>query len=542
VPSLAARARVKPRIWPALVVVALALAWIAKVRLTGDASGQERTTQAGAAVILAVALLTLWLALVSRLPWRVRLVGLAGVALAAGVFAALFRVRGVTGDLVPVFESRWAEHSEAMPPLPTVPEVLPSARATPVPSVAPAQSAPPVTTGPVPAPAATPDPAAFPQYLGPHRDATLPGPRLARDWRARPPRPRWRHEVGEGWSGFALVGGVAVTQEQRGPEERVVAYDAATGRPLWSHADPVRYATTIAGVGPRATPTVEGGRVFTMGATGVLNALDLESGRRLWTHDVLAENGATLPEWGQSVSPLIVDGRVIVSAGGPDGRSLVAYDAASGARAWAAGTDRSSYSSPLLLTLAGRPQVVILNQASLAAHDPATGALLWEHPFPGGQPNVAAPLPLGGDRLLVSVGYGIGTKSYRVTASGGALAASLEWESPRLKSKFANLVRHDGSVYGLDDGVLTCIDPASGERRWKDGRYGHGQLLLAGGLLIVQSEDGEIVLVEPSSAGLRELTRFQALDGKTWNPPALAGRLLVVRNDREAAAYELPVE
>jgi outer membrane protein assembly factor BamB len=529
-----------PRLWPAILVVVLALAWAAKVWLTGDASGQERTMETGATVFATVALLGLWLVFFSRLPWRVRLVGLAAGALAAGVFAALFRIRGVTGDLVPVFESRWTEHSDKMPPLPTAPEAIPTASPTPapVPSAAPSEAPP----GTIAAPAPAVEQPSFPQFLGPGRNATLAGPRLARDWQARPPRAKWRVAVGEGWSGFVLANGIAVTQEQRGPEERVVAYDAASGRALWSHADPVRYATTIAGIGPRATPTIEGGRVFTMGATGILNALDLASGRRLWTHDVLAENGATSPEWGKSVSPLVVDGRVIVSAGGTDGRSLVAYDAASGERAWAGGSDRSSYSSPLLATLAGRRQVVILNHASLAGHDPATGALLWEHPFPGGQPNVAAPLLLGGDRLLVSVGYGIGAKAYRVVANGGALAATMEWESPRLKSKFGNLLRHDGSVYGLDDGVLTCIDPSSGERRWKDGRYGHGQMLLAGGLLVVQTEEGEIVLVDPSAERLRELTRFQAIEGKTWNPPALAGRLLLVRNDREAAAYELPVE
>lgn len=503
--------------------------------------------QTGAVVIVAGALLTLWLVFLSRLPWRVRLVGLAGAALAGGVFGALFRIRGVTGDLVPVFESRWAERSDSMPPLPTAPEVAPTAATTPLPQPVPSDTPGPSGASPAPVAAAPPvavasDLPSFPQYLGPRRDATLAGPRLARDWRARPPQARWRQAVGEGWSGFAVSGGIAVTQEQRGPDERVVAYDAASGRALWSHGDPVRYATTIAGVGPRATPTIDGGRVFTMGATGLLNALDLATGRRLWTHDVLAENDATSPEWGKSVSPLVVDGRVIVSAGGPGGRSLVAYDAASGERAWSAGSDRSSYSSPLLLTLAGRRQVVILNQGTIAAHDPATGAMLWEHPFPSGQPNVTAPLPLGGDRLLVSVGYGIGSKSYRIAASGAAMTATMEWESPRLKSKFGNLIRHDGSVYGLDDGVLACIDPASGERRWKEGRYGHGQLLIAGGLLLAQTEDGEIVLIDPSSDGLRELTRFQALEGKTWNPPALAGRLLVVRNDREAAAYELPVE
>jgi outer membrane protein assembly factor BamB len=209
---------------------------------------------------------------------------------------------------------------------------------------------------------------------------------------------------------------------------------------------------------------------------------------------------------------------------------------------WAAGEGAASYSSPTLVTLAGRPQLVVLNTASVSGHDPATGAVLWEHPFPSQQPNVALPVRLDAERLLVSAGYGVGSKAYRVSAADGTLRATLEWESPRLKSKFANLIVHEGYVYGLDDGVLTCLDPASGERRWKSGRHGHGQLLLVAGLLLVQTEEGELVLVEPSPEAYRELGRFEALDGKTWNPPALAGSLLLVRNDREAAAYELPVE
>jgi outer membrane protein assembly factor BamB len=237
-----------------------------------------------------------------------------------------------------------------------------------------------------------------------------------------------------------------------------------------------------------------------------------------------------------------VDGRVVVIAGGSGGRRLVAYDAATGERAWSSGEGSASYSSPMLATLAGRRQVVVLNAASVSGHDPATGAVLWEQPFPREQPNVALPLVLGPDRLLVSAGYGVGSKAYRLAEAGGGVAASLEWESPRLKSKFANLVLHEGYVYGLDDGVLTCLDPANGERRWKAGRHGHGQLLLVAGLLLVQTEEGELVLVEPSPEAYRELARFPVLEGKTWNPPALAGSTLLVRNDREAAAYELPVE
>jgi outer membrane protein assembly factor BamB len=390
--------------------------------------------------------------------------------------------------------------------------------------------------------ASFPGDAEFPQFLGPSRDGTLPGPRLARDWTRRPPRRLWRQPIGQGWSGFAIARGIAVTQEQRGDEERVTAYDAASGRPLWSHADRARYETVIAGVGPRAVPTIAGDRVFAMGATGILNALELATGARLWSRNVVVETGASLPEWGRSCSPLLVDARVVTIAGGAGGRRLVAYDAATGELAWSAGEGGASYSSPALVDFAGRRQLVVLNTASVSGHDPATGAVLWEHPFPREQPNVALPLVLGPERLLVSVGYGVGSKVYRVAAAGGSLQASLEWESPRLKSKFANLVRHEGYVYGLDDGVLTCLDPASGERRWKSGRHGHGQLLLVGGLLLVQTEEGELVLVEPAPDAYRELTRFPALEGKTWNPPALAGSLLLVRNDREAAAYELPVE
>jgi len=540
-----------------VLVLLLGTLWIAKTWLVGDEIRQMRVIATMVTLILVLVALLLWLAFFSRLPWRRRL---AGVALALGVLAlvpAFFRIRGVTGDLRPVLEPRWGRPAalpEPAPPSP--PPEAPSVEAAgsaPAASDKGAAAAPaaasspkPVESGAVSSPAAAakvvPDLPTFPQFLGPTRDATLPGPRLARDWAKHPPQRLWRQPLGQAWSGFAILGEIAVTQEQRGAEERVVAYELRTGRPLWSHADPARYDTVIAGVGPRATPATFGSRVYTMGATGILNALDLASGKRLWSRDVVKETGASLPDWGRSCSPLVVDGRVVVIAGGSNGRRLVAYDAAIGDPAWAAGDGGASYSSPTLVTLAGRRQLVVLNAASLSGHDPATGAVLWEHPFPREQPNVAMPLLLDPDLLLVSAGYGVGSKAYRVSEAGGVLRASLEWESLRLKSKFANLVVHEGFVYGLDDGVLTCLDPARGERRWKSGRHGHGQLLLVAGLLLVQTEEGELVLTEPSPDAYRELARFPVLDGKTWNPPALAGSLLVVRNDREAAAYELPVE
>ena len=518
------------RVWPAAAILALGSVWAGGAWMRGDVIRQQRVVQILIAAGVTGLALLIWLVLFSGLSRKARGAALGVAVLAAAFAAVLFRLRGVTGDLVPIVEPRWTASRERGPE-------RPAAATPPPPSSSPADPA------PLP-PAEVPLRAVhdFPQFLGPQRDGTVSGIRLNRDWSRSPPRLIWRHAVGVGWSGFAVAGNVAVTQEQRDDEERVVAYELRTGRQLWVHADRARYEAVIAGVGPRATPTVAGGRVYTVGATGILNALDLVTGRRLWTKDLLADNGARNPEWGKSCSPLVVDDLVVVSAGGSGGRSLVAYRRESGERAWGAGDDGSSYSSPLLVELAGRRQIVILNAGSVAGHDPATGMLLWQHPWPPTQPNVSLPLPLAGDRLLVSAGYGIGSKVLEVsTSEDGAWRARLLWESPRLKSKFANLVLHRGLVYGLDDGVLVCLDPETGERRWKAGHYGHGQMLLVGDLLLVQTEQGEIVLVEPGADGHVELARHQALDGHTWNPPALAGRLLLVRNEREAALYELPV-
>lgn len=489
----------------AVYAVALLALWLAPISVR-----QNRVIGSMVLTLLGLTAGLVWWAFLSGLPLRLRRAGTA-IALALLVLAAmLLRVEGVTGDFQPIV--RWRFGSD--------------------PDLAAVTAAPGIDLEVV----STPED--WPQFLGQRRDGTLPGPALARDWQARPPRQLWRRAVGAGWSSFATVGNLALTLEQRGDDEAVVAYHLRSGEPLWLHSYPTRFDSPVGGLGPRTTPAIADGRVFTLGAAGILTALDVATGSRLWQVDVAADTGAGQPDWGRSSSPLVHDGKVIVSAGGRDGASLVAYDAATGLRTWAGGSDAVAYASPLLAEFAGVPSVVILNAGSVAAHDPSSGRLLWETPWPRGQPNVAQPLPLPGDRLLVSVGYGVGAKLYQVSAD----AATLQWESTRLKSKFAHMVFYDGHVYGLDDGVLTCLDLQTGERLWKKGRVGHGQLLLVGDLLLVMQEDGQVLLVQPQPDDLVELGRFQALDGKTWNVPTLVGNLLLVRNDAEAAAYELPVE
>jgi outer membrane protein assembly factor BamB len=382
----------------------------------------------------------------------------------------------------------------------------------------------------------------YPQFLGPHRNGTVTGVSLARDWEAQPPRILWRRPVEAGHSGFAVSGGVAVTQEQQDEEERITNYDLATGNLNWVSSEKTRYSNAMTGGGPRATPTIADGRVYAIGGTGILKALDLQSGETLWKHDVLTDNGAEVPMYGVASSPLVVDGRVVVPTGGADGQALVAYDAETGDKVWSGGDDPLAYSSPFLTSLADSRLIVTLNHNSVTGHDPDTGRLSWRQEWPDKQSNAVQPLPIPGDRLLVSAGWGMGAKLYQISANDtGAVSSELVWESIHLKSKFSNPVYYEGFVYGLDDGIMICLDPEDGQRVWKRGRYGHGQVLLVDDLLLIQTEHGEIALVEPSPEGHRELARFRFTDEKIWNMPAIAGRYLLVRNDREALLIELPV-
>jgi outer membrane protein assembly factor BamB len=316
-----------------------------------------------------------------------------------------------------------------------------------------------------------------------------------------------------------------------------------TGRVLWSHADPAHYHTTIAGEGPRCTPTIVGNRVFTLGATGILNCLDLESGARLWSRNIVEDAKSQIPEWGFAGSPLVFDGKVIVSAGGSDGHSLLAYHSDSGGLAWSAGERSVSYGSPVLVRLGGVRQILAFNSRFITAHDADSGKVLWEYPWGVGQPQVALPIVVGTNRVLFSSGYSVGSELLEIKpGTHTPLAAERVWRSRNMKAKFATLVQRQGFLYGLDDGVLACVDLNDGSQRWKEGHYGHGQALLVHDWLLLMAENGELVLLQPTPDAPNELHRFRVFNSKTWNPIALAGDLLLARNDQEAACLRLPVQ
>ena len=515
----AAGSRRPIRWWPAVVILVIAVVALVTIWLFLGRQRQDKVVLTFPVLFFTPILLLLWALFLSRLRWRVRLAVLGCALVVAAAVLSTVRIRGVSGDLIPVVAWRWA------PPPGGLLDTGTAARASPG-----------LASEPVMDPRRD-----YPQFLGPWRNGTLSGIELSRDWSAKPPALLWRQPIGAAWSGFAVQGELAVTQEQRGSEELVTCYEVGTGRLLWAHADPVRYENPVAGIGPRATPTIDDGRVYAVGATGILNALDLVTGELLWSKNLLEDSGAHPPTYGVAASPLVIEDLVVVAPGGSPGHSLVAYRKDTGEKVWAGGSDPPAYSSPLLAELAGVRQILIFNEAGLAAHDPATGEVLWRHPWPGQTERISQPVVLPGDRVFLSSGYGIGGKLFRVRRDdGGGVSVELLWESRGLKAKFTDVVYGEGYLYGLDDGILVCLDPEDGRRRWKRGRYGHGQVIRVDDLLIVQAESGDVVLVEASPERHRELARLSALDGKTWNHPALAGRRLLVRNDREAACYVLP--
>ena len=486
------------------MAVVLALIW------TGDASDQALMVVKTLIVTsLGVIFLVIWLFAFSRLSAGIRTRIAVTICLLAIAGFSTLKFDGITGNFVPILSWRLSAPASTSDPL----------------------SLPPGESGD------------FPQFLGPNRNATLPGPDLL-SWETHPPGEVWRIKVHPGWSAFSVSGRTAITQEQREELECVVAYDLLTGTQLWIHSDETYHTTIMGGQGPRATPTITGDWVYALGATGILNCLDIQTGQVIWARNLTDEHSTSAPRFGFSGSPLVHEDKVILSAGGRQNRSLVAHSVVDGRFIWGGGKMRAGYSSPSIHRIAGRDQILILNNGSVAAHHPENGEVFWEVPWPtgGGLQCVAQPLPIADSQVFVTTGYGIGCKLYEISETNGTMQSTIVYETPRMKAKFTQVVLHDGYIYGLDDGVFVCLDPETGQRKWKRGRYGHGQILLVGDKLIVQTEDGDVVLVRPNPDGLEELGTIPALSSKTWNNPVLAGSLLLVRNDREAVCYEVALK
>jgi outer membrane protein assembly factor BamB len=509
--------RISHRLWvPALIIVA-ALANIVRLQTMPELDELPKRFWSLLSGLAAVPFLLIWWLFLSRFRWSVRIIGAIVLVLCVVGLGRLVRIDGSLGTGEAIIVWRWTPRKTG--------EVNGNMAAASA------------STGP-----ALEGEMDYPGYLGATRTGAVGGVSLARDWNARPPQQLWRHPIGLGWSGFAVSGGRAITQEQRGPNELVVCYALDSGAVLWEHTNSVRFSDDMGGDGPRATTTIADSRVYTLGATGVLDCLAVGTGKTIWSHDILKENSIPNTPFGKTCSPLRVDDLVVVTGGLAKKCTLLAYHSGDGKLAWQVGADSASFTSPGAVTLGGQHQILYASAANVCGYDPKDGHELWHYAWGSDKwPKAAQPIALEGDRILLSASFQNPTTLLRVTrGADGKFAVSEVWKNHNLKAAYNNIVTRNGFAYGLDDGILVCLDLATGERKWKDGRYGKGQVLLAEDLLVIQTESGAVALVEASPESFKELGTIPALGAKTWNTPALAGSYLLVRNDQEAACYKLP--
>jgi outer membrane protein assembly factor BamB len=431
------------------------------------------------------------------------------------VLFGLVRLEGFNGSYHPQFVWRWAKSTE--PPMATTASLQASDKWE-VSSVE------------------------WPAFRGPAGDSRASAFGVALDWQSAQPREHWRVPIGSGWSSFAFVSGRLFTQEQRGDQELVTCYDADTGSLIWQSAHPNRFSDIVSGAGPRATPTFADGRLYTYGATAVLSCLDATAGTLVWQRDLMKEVNALLPVWGFANSPLVIGRVVIVYAGGDGENGLVAYDTVSGDPVWQIPSHGMNFSSAQRVTLSNRDLVLFGDDTGLLALEPATGKLAWKYrPAEWRGPAICQPQQDSDSSLIVPLGDGAGLARLDVRRNGETWTVIERWSSRNLRPSFNDFVYFENHCYGFDRNIFCCLDAETGDRKWRDGRYGFGQVLLPPrvGQMIVTTEGGEAVLLAADPERHREAGRVRLFEGKTWNHPVIADNRLFMRNGQEAVCLEL---
>lgn len=405
----------------------------------------------------------------------------------------------------------------------------------------------------------TPPPAGWPQWGGPRRDFIVESGALSESWPAGGPPVRWSRPLGTGHSAIVADESRLYTlyragdgRARRGPwaaEESVIAMDAKTGRTLWEHTYPSRREDFSFGAGPHATPLIVGERLFTIGTNKQLFAFDKRSGRVLWSHDLIAEFNAPellirpVVKTGYGCSPIAFRDTILCSVGGP-GQSVMAFRQSDGAVVWKSGDFLISEAPPLLIEVAGRPQVVFVGGGTITGLDPATGRILWSHPHdPGNDLNCSTPLWGPDDILVVSSAYKAGSRAIRLRTDGAATLPEELWFTSRVRFMFLNAIRLGEFVYGttgdFGPAFLTALDVRTGQAAWQHRGFGRSSLVYADGKAIVMDEDGDLALVRLTPDGPTVLAEARIFETTSWTVPTLVGTTLYARDREKVVALEL---
>ena len=382
----------------------------------------------------------------------------------------------------------------------------------------------------------------WPQFLGPTRNGSWHGPNLAQP---RPGQdPLWKHPVGEGFSGPVVAGHHLILFHRINDREQIDCLNATNGQPIWTAGYPTGYRDDFGfDEGPRATPAVADGRVYTFGADGMLACWDLATGTARWRIDTHTKYNSDKGFFGRVCSPLVEGGMVLVNLGGERGAGIVAFDAGSGEERWRATEDDASYASPVAATLAQKRYAFVLTRSALVCLDPAAGTLLFDYPFrPPIQASVTAATPLVIDDLLfISASYVTGAALLQFDPKGPKLV----WKKQDvLSNHYATAVHHQGFLYGYDGRQeqgcnLRCVELRSGQIRWTENRFGAGTLILANDTLLILTDKGELITAPATAEAFKPQQRLQILGFETRAHPALADGLFFARDKRQLICLDL---
>ena len=515
---LASRASISERFWGVFCLVAITAISLAVVHPSMRGPGTMTITIPMGAFAFAIGAILL----ARRLHTSRTVIALLIAAISIS-FSVLLRYDGVWGDFNPSLNWRW---------IPTAEDVF----LTDVGTRSKTQLEIPVSE--VRAALENPQWAGF---RGNQRDGIVSGTDFETDWADKPPKELWRISVGPGWSSFAMAGNLLFTQEQRGTNECVVCYESSSGLEIWVHEIESRFFDPLGGPGPRATPTLAGGFLYAMGAEGLLIKIDPVVGKLIWQVDLREVANVEPPDWGFCASPLVVGDKVITYAAGENDKGVVAFETTNGEPAWSVPAGQQSYSSPHLCSVNGTEYVVFLTDKGIHFIDPKSGKSASDYLWEQFGYRSLQPYMINEDSMLLPTGAGAGTRRIKFD---GDLNGEEVWTSMALKPDFNDFVVHNGHIFGFDDTIFTCIDIETGERKWKRGRYGKGQvlLLLDSNAMLVISEKGELVLLKTDAEQNVELSKLKVFDSKTWNHPIIVGDRLYLRNDREAVCLVLPTK
>lgn len=385
----------------------------------------------------------------------------------------------------------------------------------------------------------------WPNWRGPHHDGVCRETGLLQVWPADGPRVLWKARLGGGYSAVAISKGRLYTHTARDKKEEIVlCLDAATGTELWRRrydCDYDRYVTLRENWdrGPRATPAVDGDRVFTVGTTGIVLCLDAATGKEIWRRDLLHIAGRFCPEQGYCSSPLVVGDLVFVHPGGNQGTSLAALDKKTGQTVWQALDDAPSYASPIPVTFNGATQIVYFTGESVVGVTLRDGRQLWRRPWHT-QPPIHGATPIYSDgHVFISSNYGVGAALLRLKGDG---QPDEVWKARSMQNQYATCVLHQGHLYGFSGFRLACIDFATGQARWDRTGLGKGALLVADGNLIILSERGDLILAEATPNAYVEKSRCKPLGGVCCTGPVVAGGRLYIRNEDMLLALDVKGE